>query len=97
MRIIARRTLQQLCQARPEAEQALKSWYVTTRAAHWTSSADVKTCYVSALIIANDRIIFNIHGNRYRLITAVDYQYGIVYIHLWYEQDWYHWDASKTR
>jgi mRNA interferase HigB len=40
----------------------------------------VKADYGNASIIANDRVVFNIHGNHYRLIPAVDYRYGIVYI-----------------
>ncbi|CUS04900.2 conserved protein of unknown function [Candidatus Promineifilum breve] len=80
MRIIALRTLREFWQNHPDIEQSLKNWHATAKAANWTSPADVVTDYRSASIIANNRIVFNIHGNRYRLITAVDYRRGIVYI-----------------
>ncbi len=80
MRIIALRTLRAFWETHPDAEQPLKNWYATAKAAHWTSPADVKADYGNASIIANARVVFNIHGNHYRLITAVDYRYGIVYI-----------------
>lgn len=80
MRIIALRTLRMFWEVHPHAEQPLRSWYKTAKAAHWTSPADVQADYRNASIIASDRVVFNIHGNHYRLITAVDYRYGMVYI-----------------
>lgn len=80
MRIIAFRTLRGFWEVHPDVEQPLRNWHATAKAAHWKSPADVKADYRKASIIANDRVVFNIHGNRYRLITAVDYRYSIVYI-----------------
>jgi len=80
MRIITKRTLREFWEEHPDAEQSLKNWYATTKAAHWASPAEVKAAYRNASIIPNDRVVFNIKGNRYRLIAAVDYRRSIVYI-----------------
>jgi mRNA interferase HigB len=86
MRIIARRTLREFIQARAghrdqgALKAALDAWFDEVRKARWTSSADVKRLYATASILSADRIVFNIKGNGYRLITAVDYEKGIVWI-----------------
>ena len=48
--------------------------------ANWQTSVDVKSTYASASIVGADRVVFNIVGNRYRLVTAVDYEKSIVFI-----------------
>ena len=57
----------------PRAEQPLKSWYAIASKADWSSPTDVKLAYGTASIVGNDRIVFNIGGNRYRLIVRFDY------------------------
>ena len=49
-------------------------------AAAWKTLADIKNVYRNASIVGNNRVVFNIKGNRYRLVVAVQYDYGIVYI-----------------
>jgi mRNA interferase HigB len=86
MRIIARRTLKTYADSRGghKDHAALKSsrdaWYAEVRKPLWRSSADVKRLYASASIVSADRIVFNIKGNDYRLIAAVDYRHRIVWI-----------------
>lgn len=80
MRIIALRTLREFWQEHADAEQPLRVWYDKTKRANWTSPADVKSDYRSASILANNRVVFNVKGNTYRLVAALDYQYGVVYI-----------------
>lgn len=80
MRIIALRTLREFWQSHADAEQPLRVWYDKAKGANWTSPADVKTAYRNASILANNRAVFNIKGNTYRLVVALDYQYGVVYI-----------------
>lgn len=80
MRIIARKTLREFWEKYPDAEEALQAWYHDARAASWTTPADVRQRYVTASIIANNRVVFNIRGNTYRLIVAINYPFGIVYI-----------------
>ena len=57
----------------PRAEQPLKAWYAIATNADWTSPVDVKGAYGNASIVGNDRVAFNIGGNRYRLIVRFDY------------------------
>ena len=84
MRIIARRT--QFVEARVghKDQQALKAaldaWFAEVHRATWANSADVKRHYASASIVRADRVVFNIKGNDYRLVVAVDYEKGIVWI-----------------
>lgn len=86
MRIIARRTLRQFVESRaghkdqPALKAALDAWFDEVRKASWASTADVKRLYASASIVNADRIVFNIKGNDYRLVVAVDFEKAIVWI-----------------
>lgn len=80
MRIIARRTLKDFWDGHPEVEEALKTWYYEAAHANWLSPADVKAAHRNASIIANNRVVFNIKGNSYRLIVAIRYDIGIIFI-----------------
>jgi len=64
----------------PEAESALEAWYHDVRLAAWRTPADIKSVYRNASFVGNNRVVFNIKGNDYRLVAAVQYQHGIVYI-----------------
>lgn len=74
------RTLREFWEQNPDARQALQAWYHDVKRAHWKSPADIKKEYRNASFVANNRVIFNIKGNRYRLIVAVKYEHGIVCI-----------------
>lgn len=80
MRIIARRTLREFWEKHSDVEDALKAWCQDVGVAKWKTPEDVKNVYASASVVANNRVVFNIKGNHYRLIAAVNYGYGIVYI-----------------
>ncbi len=80
MRIISRRTLRQFWERHPDSEQPLRAWYTDAKHASWKTPSDVKHIYRNASILANNRIVFNIKGNKYRLIVSVHYKSGIVYI-----------------
>lgn len=80
MRIIAVKTLKLFWQKHNDAEQPLKAWYAEVKAANWRSPAGIKRFYRSASIPGNNRVVFNIKGNSYRLVTAVNYDFKIVYI-----------------
>ena len=80
MRIISRKTLKEVWGQHPDAQQPLRAWYHDTKHALWKSPADIKEVYRNVSFIANNRIGFNIKGNKYRLIVAIRYEYGIVYI-----------------
>ena len=64
----------------PDAQQALQAWYHDARQASWRSPADITNTYRNASIVANNRVVFNVRGNLYRLVVAIQYQHGIIYI-----------------
>jgi mRNA interferase HigB len=74
------KTLREFWETHPNARQSLQAWHEDVRHASWQSPADIKAVYRNASIIANNRVIFNIKGNDYRLIVAVNYRFGIAYI-----------------
>ena len=80
MRIIARSTLRHYWAKHSDVESALEAWYQDVSRAVWKTPNDVTRIYPYASIIAGNRIVFNIKGNQYRLIVAVNYATGIVYI-----------------
>ncbi len=80
MRVIAIRTLKEFWKKHPDSEQPLKSWYYEAKKADWQKPEDVVKVYRTASLLRNNRVVFNIKGNSYRLIAAVNYNYKIVYI-----------------
>ena len=80
MRVIAVGTLKAFWEKHAQAEQPLRAWYDEAKAANWVTSQDIKDSYASASFIRNNRVVFNIKGNDYRLIVAVAYKVRIVYI-----------------
>ncbi|NWF81276.1 MAG: type II toxin-antitoxin system HigB family toxin [Chloroflexi bacterium] len=80
MRIIAKKTLREFWECHADAEQALKAWYYDVKYADWKSPVDIRKTYATASILANNRVVFNIRGNNYRLVVAINYDFGIVYI-----------------
>ena len=79
-RIFSRGTLRQFWEKYPEAEQYLKSWYETAIHADWKSPNDVKSTYVNASILKNQRIVFNIKANSYRLIAKFNFEKQWIFI-----------------
>ena len=82
MRIISRKALR-LFWEKPEyadAEQALKAWFREASNADWASPAQIKAAFGTASIIANNRVVFNIGGNKYRLVVRVNYPYRVMYV-----------------
>jgi mRNA interferase HigB len=65
---------------REDAEEPLKSWYAEAKSATWKSPADIKAVYPAASIVADNRVIFNIGGNKHRLVVHVNYGLGIILI-----------------
>lgn len=80
MRIIARSTLRSFWEQHPDAEQPLKAWFYEASRANWHSPSDIKGLYRHASILVNNRIVFNIKGNDYRLIVHIRYDIGIIFI-----------------
>ena len=80
MRIIAKKILRDFWELHSDCKDQLKSWYDEAENADWRSPADIKQEYPTASIIANNRVVFNIKGNSYRLILKINYGYGIAWI-----------------
>jgi mRNA interferase HigB len=82
MRVIAIGTLKEFWQkpGNQDAEPALRAWYSEAREAEWAGPNDIKAKYHSASIVGNNRVVFNIKGNKYRLIAAIKYEFRIAYI-----------------
>ena len=80
MRIIARSTLKLFWIKYSDAEQPLKSWFEIAKASIWEKPNDIKEVFRSADILSNNRVVFNIKGNKYRLIVSVRYDLKIVYV-----------------
>lgn len=80
MRIISKKILRDFWEGHSDAEQSLKAWHAKVKLAEWKTSSDIKTDYRNASFVANNRVIFNIKGNTYRLVAAVNYDFGIIYI-----------------
>jgi len=82
MHIVALRNLERFWQ-QPKgkaAEGALKAWFAEAKAAKWVSPQDIKKQYANASVIGNNRMVFNIKGNDYRLIVAIAYKMQFVYV-----------------
>ena len=80
MRIISIKKLKDFWEKNPKAEKQLRAWYADAKQAHWKSPDIIKQIYRNASIVGNNRVVFNIHGNSYRLVVAINYFYSIVYV-----------------
>lgn len=80
MRIITVSTLKQFWEEYPDVEQPLKSWIAMVKKLSWDSPADIKNTFRHASILKNNRVVFNIKGNDYRLIVKVIYLRKALYV-----------------
>jgi len=86
MRIIARRTLREFVDSlaghkdQPAVKAALDAWFDEVKKAQWRNTVDVRRLYATASIVTAERVVFNVKGNAYRLVVAVDFEKGIVWI-----------------
>jgi mRNA interferase HigB len=80
LRIIAKKTLRDFWEIHPDSEQQLKSWYQETLKAVWEGPNQIKLEYPSASFLVDNRVVFNIKGNHYRLIVKINYDYQMIWI-----------------
>lgn len=82
MRIISRKTLRLFWEKAQyaDAEQPLKAWYREATNADWATPAAIKAAFRNASFVGSNRVVFNIGGNKYRLVVKVNYAYRVVYI-----------------
>ena len=82
MRIFAKKTLKSFYD-KPEnkdSQSQLDSWHDVVKTANWKTPADIKNQFRNASFVSNNRVIFNICGNKYRLVVKVEYAFKHVYI-----------------
>ena len=80
MRVIAKKTLREFWQKHKDCEQQLKAWYQEPNKAKWKNTKDIKREYPSASFLADNRVVFNIKGNHYRLVIRINYHYQMIWI-----------------
>lgn len=80
MRVIAKSTLEAFWKLYPDSEKALRSWHDEASRASWRSPQDIKAQYRSASILKGSRVVFNIAGNKHRLLVEVVYRICVVYV-----------------
>lgn len=80
MRVISKKKLREFWQRHPDSEQALKAWHAEAEAASWQDPAEIKARFRSASILKDSRVVFNICGNKYRLVVKISYKNAIVLI-----------------
>jgi mRNA interferase HigB len=82
MRIISRGTLREFWSHLNyrDAEQPLRAWFHEAQQAQWRSPHDIKRQFRHASFLSNNRVVFNIHGNKYRLVVAIKYEFAVLYI-----------------
>ena len=80
MRVIAKKILREFWEKHTDSKEQLKTWYKEASKAIWISPADIKSEYPKASILKSERVVFNICGNKYRLIVQINYLRQWVFI-----------------
>lgn len=82
MRVFTKKTLKEFWETKEyqDSEQPLKAWHDEAKHAQWKTPHNIKEQYRSASIMKNNKVVFNIHGNKYRLIVEIDYEYSHGYV-----------------
>jgi len=80
MRVIAKKMLRDFWVKHSDSENQLKTWYKEVTGARWSNPDDIKRMYPKASILKQKRVVFNICGNKYRLVTRINYQRKWVFI-----------------
>ena len=80
MRVIARKTLKDFWEAHADAEEPLRAWFHEAQAADWKSFQDIRAAHRTADVLPGNRVVFDIKGNRYRLVVRMHYNTRIVFI-----------------
>jgi mRNA interferase HigB len=78
MNVISKRTIVKFYEKNTQAKSALEVWYADAKKSIWETPEDIKSVYSDASFLADNRVVFNIKGNDYRLIVHIDYPRKIV-------------------
>ena len=80
MNIISKRTLVQFYEKHSQAKTPLEVWHQDAKKAEWKTPDDIKKTYANASFLEDNRVVFNIKGNKYRLVVRINYEYRMVWI-----------------
>lgn len=82
MRVISKKTLKEFYENNiyQDSKNSIESWHKEVLQANWNNSNEIKQQYCNASIVGNNKIIFNIHGNKYRLIVKINFDAKIVFV-----------------
>ncbi len=83
MRVISKQTLRRFWEGasgRDDARHALEAWHREARRAAWRTPQEIKRQYASASVLKGGRVVFNICGNRYRLVVRINFSLQIVFV-----------------
>ena len=96
LRVIAKKTLKDFWMKYPDCEQQLKSWHQETEKESWSNLNILKLKFPTSSIISDNRIVFNIKGNKYRLVVKINYDFGIIWIRFIGTHEQYNKIRAKT-
>jgi mRNA interferase HigB len=80
LRVISKKILREFWEKHVDSKQQLKSWFQEASVAEWKTPKQIKKDYPSASFLADNRVVFNIKGNTYRLVVRINYEYCMVWI-----------------
>jgi mRNA interferase HigB len=83
MRIIALSTLKGFWETNPghaDIREPCLAWYSFAKAAHWASPMEIKQDFATASILKDGRVVYNLAGNKYRLVVWINYSYQVIYV-----------------
>lgn len=80
MKIIGKDVLDELKKSHADVRSQVDSWFAEVEAVDWSTSSDIKQRYASASFLSGNRVVFNLKGNRYRLLVTVAYKTKIVLV-----------------
>jgi mRNA interferase HigB len=80
MRIISKKTLKDFWERERAAQCELEAWHAEAKNAEWTTPAEVKAQHGNASILKDGRVVFNICGNKYRLVVWINYAFFTIYV-----------------
>jgi len=80
MHVISKKTLREYWEDHANIRGDLEAWYDHVRNARWSTPSDIQKDYRSASILPDNRVVFNLKGNQYRLVVRINYEYHTVFI-----------------
>lgn len=80
MRVIGREVLEEIARKHPDVRPQVDSWLCEAQDARWMTPMDIKARFPTASFLADNRVVFNLKGNKYRLDTKIAYQQGIIFV-----------------